>query len=299
MRRPTARITIRAAALLTFILEAITPDTRAGDFERAKALYLDRHYAEAQVIFEKIVETEPVNAAAAYYLGALALRRGNVAEAVRQLETATRLAPDSGLYHRELGDAYGAAAGQAGMFSKLTLAGKAQAAYQRAIKLEPGDIEHRLRLMNYYVQAPLLAGGGIEKAYDVAEAIRVRDPLQGGLAVITLHLAEKRWPQAFAEIDALQPLHSGNPDLSYLLARVSAASGQQLDRGEAALLHYLSLGSPKGPATPAQANQLLGTIREKAGNLTGAIAAYRAALALDANLTGVRQALDRLQDAKP
>ncbi len=277
---------------------ALLSGAEAGEFEKAKALYQKRHYAEAQAILEKIIEADPGNAAAAYHLGALALRRGEVHEAIRQLETATRVAPASALYHQELGDAYGAAAGQAGMFSKLALAKKALSAYQRAIKLEPESVEHRLRLMHYYAQAPRIAAGGIEKAYDVAETIRTRDSLQGGLAIISLHLGEKRWPQAFAEIDTLQPLYSENPDFLYLLARLCAASESQLDRGEAALLHYLSLASPKGPATPAQANSLLGSIREKAGNRTGAIVAYRAALALDPNLTDARQALDRLQTAE-
>lgn len=280
------------------IVGAVPLDADVSNLEKAKTLYQDKHYAEAQAIFEKIIEAEPGNAAAAYHLGALALRRGEVPEAIRQLEAATRLAPTSALYQQELGDAYGAAAGQAAMFSKLALAKKALSAYQRAIKLEPESVEHRLRLMNYYAHAPRIAAGGIEKAYDVAETIRTRDPLQGGLAIISLHLGEKRWPQAFAEIDALQPLHSENPDFLYLLARVCAASGQQLDRGEAALLHYLSLAPPKGPATPAQANSLLGSIREKAGNRTGAITAYRAALALDANHAAARQALDRLQTAE-
>lgn len=277
---------------------AVLSGAEVGDLEKAKALYQERHYAETQAIFEKIIEAEPGNAAAAYHLGALALRRGEVHEAIRQLETATRVVPTSALYQQELGDAYGAATGQAGMFSKLALAKKALSAYQRAIKLEPESVEHRLRLMHYYAQAPRIAAGGIEKAYDVAETIRKRDPLQGGIAIISLHLGEKRWPQAFAEIEALQPLYSENPDFLYLLARLCAASGQQLDRGETALLHYLSLAPAKGPATPAQANSLLGTIHEKAGNRAGAITAYRAALALDANLTAARQALDRLQTAE-
>lgn len=284
-----------ARSLLTILLGTLSLSAPAGDLERAEALYQEKHYAEAQPIFAKILETEPGNASAAYHLGALALRRGEVAEAVKQLEVATRLAPTSGRYQQELGDACGAAAGQASLISKIGLARKALAAYQRAIKLEPEDIEHRLRLMNYFVQAPSISGGGIEKAYDVAEAIRIRDQLQGALAIITLHLGQKRWAQAFAEVDALQPLHSGDRDFNYLLARLTAASGQQLDRGEAALLHYLSLPPSPNPATPAQANFLLGSIREKAGNPAGAIAAYRAAVAFDANLAAARQALDRLQ----
>lgn len=292
------RIPIRGITLLALFLGAVPLVAEVGELEKAKALYQDKHYAEAQAAFEKIIATEPGNPAAAYHLGALALRRGEVPEAIRQLEAATRMDPTSALYQQELGDAYGAAAEKAALISKLGLAKKALSAYQRAIKLEPESIEHRLRLMNYYAQAPRLAAGGIEKAYDVAETIRTRDPLQGGLAIISLHLGEKRWPQAFAEIDALQPLHSENPHFLYLLARVCAASGQQLDRGETALLHYLSLAPSKGPATPAQANSLLGTIREKAGNRTGAITAHRA-LALDGNLTAAHEALGRLQGATP
>jgi len=293
-----ATMPVSGAALILFAMGAATLIGQESDFEKARTLYQDQHYAEAQPIFERITSADPRNATAFYFLGALALRRNELPEAVRRLEMATRLDPASALYQAELGDAYGASALQAGWISSVSLARKSQSAYQRAVKLEPANITHRLRLMNFYVHAPRLAGGGIEKAYDVAEAIRSRDPLQGGLAIITLHLGQKRWPQAFAEIDALQPAHSEKPEFNYLLARLAAASGQQLDRGEAALLFFLSHPAPAGIATKAQAHALLGEIREKIGNRSGALAAYRAAVELDSNFLTARQGIERLQGAR-
>lgn len=269
-----------------------------GDLNSALALYRDKHYGDAQPILERIVARDPGNSRAVFHLGALALRRGDATEAVRLLEQAAQLDPKSARYQNELGDAYGLSAGRASLLSKLGLARKCLAAYSRAVALEPGNIGYRLSVMNYLVQAPRIAGGGIEKAYDVAEQIRIRDPRQGALALITLHIIQQNWAQAFVEADNLQRTNEEDPEIAYAVARLSAASSQQLDRGEKALVSFLSQPSRQDLPTHAQANALLGEIREKAGNRKGAIAAYRAALALDGNFAAARQNLERLERAR-
>ncbi len=251
------------------VLGATMLSAGAGDFERAVELYRDRHYGEAQPIFERIVAEDPQNARAVFHLGALALRRNDLPEAVRRLELATRLDPRSGRYQNELGNAYGMSARHASLLSKLGLAKKCLAAYQRAVELEPDNVGYRLSVMHYHAEAPRVAGGGIEKAYAVAEEVRSLDPRRGGLAVVMLHLGQKRWTQAFAEVDLLEQADPDDPELAYTLARLSAASAQQLDRGEKALLSYLSLPPKRGLPAHAQARALLEEIRKKAGNPAG------------------------------
>lgn len=289
-------LAIRGA--IVFTLGAAMLSAQNDDFEKAVERYRTKNYGDAQPIFEKIVADDPQNARAVFYLGALALRRDDLPEAVKQLELAAHLDPTSGRYQNELGNAYGMSAQHASLLSKLGLAKKCLAAYQRAVALEPDNISYRLSVMNYYVQAPRLAGGGIEKAYAAAEEVRARDPRQGGLAVVMLHIGQKRWPQAFAEMDILQRTHSDDLELAYTLARLSAVSAQQLDRGEKALLSYLSQPPKRGLPNHAQAHALLGEIREKAGDPEGAKSAYRAAVSLDAHFAAARQALERLESTR-
>lgn len=266
-----------------------------GDFETAVAHYRDRRFGEAQPLFEKIAASAPTNAQVVFYLGALALRRGDFAESVKQLERATQLDPSSGHYQNELGDAYGVSAQKGGMLSKLGFAKKCLAAYERAVALEPDNLEYRLSVINYYVQAPGFAGGSMKKAYAIAEELRKRDPLVGGLTIAGLYGSEKKWPQAFDIVDALRKAYPERRELLYQIGRLAAISGHQLERGRDALDEYLKIPPAPGQPTPLQAQLRLGALHEKRGDTGSARAAYRAALEIDENSSTAREALERLK----
>ena len=150
--------------LLALVLLSAAGPVRAVTAVEANELYRAKRYAEARTAFEQVLAAEPGNADAAYHLGDLALLRGAPQEAIEWLEKATALAPKSSEYARELGDAYGLAAEKAGLFSKLGFARKCQAAYERAVALNPEDVEARYSLFTFFRQAPSIAGGGTDKA---------------------------------------------------------------------------------------------------------------------------------------
>ena len=82
----------------------------ANGLAGARALYEANKNLEAQRSFERLLATEPGNADVHYYLGQLAMRREDTDTAVRELEKAVALAPDSARNHGALGDAYGRSA---------------------------------------------------------------------------------------------------------------------------------------------------------------------------------------------
>lgn len=63
--------------------------------------------------------------------------------------------------------------------------------------------------MNFYRHVPRLLGGGLGRAYDEAEEIRRRDPIQGTFALALLFAHEKKNEAAFA---ALEEVMSDNAD---------------------------------------------------------------------------------------
>jgi hypothetical protein len=57
------------------------------------------------------------------------------------------------------------------MFRAMGMAGDIREAFQKAVELDPSNMDAQFGLMGYYLAAPAIAGGGIDKARDQARAI--------------------------------------------------------------------------------------------------------------------------------
>jgi tetratricopeptide (TPR) repeat protein len=188
------------AFIITCSLASAAIDSAA--FTAAVELYNQKKPAEAQRAFEALATANPANADVLFYLGRLALQRNEHEKAVTYLEKAVALSPDDARFQLKLGDAYGVSAQKAGLFSQMGLAKKCKAAYERAVELDPKNLEARLSLMGYYQQAPGIVGGGTDKALVQALEIKKLDPARGRLAVAGVYVADKKFDEAFAEFDA-------------------------------------------------------------------------------------------------
>lgn len=247
---------------------------------QAIALYEARRYSAAREMFTRIAAQRGPDVETDYHLGRLAAWFDDGPAALLHLERAARKVPNEARVHNALGDAHGLAAQTAGLLAKLGCAKRCLAAYARAVELEPENPRWRWSLLGFYLLAPRLAGGGTDKAYAEAEQIRRLDPMAGRVAFATLYLAEKRWAAAFAEFE---PVLEQTPDdflALYHVGRCAAVSGEQLDRGIAALRRCLSLAAPEGDGMPTRASvyHRLGDLLEKKGRHREAQSAYARAL---------------------
>lgn len=275
------------------------PSPADSDLATAIAQFQSRRYAEAETLFKRIATEQPRNAQAQHYLGALALRRGNEREALDRLDQAIAVDPDSAATWNTLGDARGLMAQRANVFAKLGWAQKCVGAYRRAVELAPDSIAYRESLMNFYAQAPALAGGGMDKAFAVAEDIGRLDPLRGWLAQAGLKAAEKKWPDSFALLDRVLGQKPDHPEALFAYGRLAALSGQNLEAGAAALRRYLQQPPADFRASPAVAQARLGNILEKQQKTVEAHLAYAEALRLDPNLKMAREGLSRVAPSNP
>lgn len=282
-------------------LLAGTPGARAADaglaatpLAAARKLFDGGQYAEARAAFEKIAATEPQNAEAAFYLGWTAFRLNQPEESVKLLEKATALDATKSLYFHVLGDAYGVLTQRASVFGKMGWARKCLAAYDTAVALDPGNLDARAARLSYYWHAPAIVGGGMDKARAEAEEIRQRDPVRGAQALADLCVADKKYAEAFAAVDDLMAKNPGNMPAQYQLGRLAAITGQQLDRGAAALKAYLQY-SPQGREPGlAPAHWRLGMIYAQQGDRSAARTEYEAALKLAPDFAVAREALQKL-----
>ncbi len=263
--------------------------------EDALTLYKTKRYPEARAAFEQIVARDPKNAPAHYYLGILAQRRSDDEEAIRQLEQATALDPKNSDYFMDLGAAYGSAAGNAGIFAKMGLAEKCQAALEHSVALNPDNLAARNGLVTYYRSAPSFVGGGMSKAYGEAEEIRKRDPLMGATVVGQLYLADKKYEEAFATFEDVLKTKPDAYIALYSIGRAAAQTGLHLDRGEQALRRCLELSPGKGEPGHAPVQWRLGNLFEKRGDPAAARAAYEAALKIDPTFAQAKDSLAKLK----
>jgi tetratricopeptide (TPR) repeat protein len=298
MRRSHLRslLLVTLLSLVSASPASATPDPTA--LAAARTLYhTSGKSADAQKAFEALAATDPKDPDVNYFLGQLANRRDDPAKALAYFETAVAAEPTAGRHHHGLGDAYGRSAQKAGMLSKFGLAKKCLAAYERAVALEPNIVDFRFSLFEFYRQAPSLAGGGVDKATAQAEAIKKIDANRGRLALATLYVGEKKYPEALAQFDEVLQTSPDDYTALYQVGRLAALTGEYLDRGLTSLRRCLALTPPSLPGTPghAAAHWRIGVIHEAKKDLPAARAAYEAALALEPKFPQALESLKKLK----
>lgn len=267
---------------------------RSPELQAAVDLYNQRKNPEAKAAFEKLTTTDAKNAEAWQHLGLLAQRASDFDTAIKHGEKAVGLEPNNSMFHLRLGDAYGQAVQKASFFSKPGLASKCRTAYEKAVELDPKNIDARFSLMSYYQQAPGIAGGGIDKALVQAQEIKKLDAARGRFAFATLYVSDKKYDQAFAEFEEVLKAKPDDYAALFQTGRLAAISGQRLDHGLEVLRQCLTMTTPEGQPPHAAAHWRIGFILEKKGDKAGARAAYEASLKLDPKFPQAIESLKKL-----
>lgn len=294
-------ISLRLATLLTPVLGICASATIAfagvapRRLDAAEALFRAGKAAEAEAAYAAIAKEDPQNPEVAIRLSRLALQRGEPEKAVRLMEEAVEWAPNHSECHRALGDAYGRFAQTASVFRRFGLAKKCLAAYQRAVELDPQNVEARMCLFDYYRLAPGFIGGSKDKAAAQAAEIKKLDPARGGHALATLHASERNYERAFAEINEVLKTTPDDYRANYELGHLAVTTRQQLDRGLASLRRCLALAPPANQPGHAAVHWRIGHLLEQKADIAAARSAYAASLELDPNFKPAAESLRKLK----
>lgn len=159
----------------------------AADLKRAEELYQHTEYADS-------LEALPTKGAADAQTYALAGRDyymlGNYKKAIEAFQKAMALEPDNSEFALWMGRTYGRRAETASPLMAPGNASKARQYFEKAVELDPYNNEALNDLFDYYLEAPGVLGGGVDKAEAVAKRIGEVSPAEYHFA--EAQLADKK-----------------------------------------------------------------------------------------------------------
>lgn len=164
------------------------------------------------------------NAASLQTLGTNYFMSGDFKKATETLAKAADLEPDNAMIQTLLGRAWGRRAETSFALSAPGYATKARDAFQRALQLSPGNPEALDDLFNFYMAAPGLVGGGIEKAANLLPQFRKYD--LAGFYLAQARLYQKKGQMAEAEASLRQAVQVAPQNIDPLLALAQFLSRQ-------------------------------------------------------------------------
>ncbi|HEX4954604.1 MAG TPA: tetratricopeptide repeat protein [Thermoanaerobaculia bacterium] len=315
---------------MAFLL--IAPSAGAADSSElalGEKVFEEGRFADAASIFKQAIRKDPNNAAAYCFLGRAQVELSQFDEAVASLEKAVQLDPSSSDIHHRLAEAYGGKLKKAGLLSQAGLARKTREELEKAIELDPKNVDAREDLVEFYLEAPALVGGSVEKAMQEAQAIGAIRPEEGyrqrakilehqkklgeaeavyreGVAKYpdyarlhfnlgSLLVSQKKWDDALAIYEAVGAKEEFRWAAYYQYGRTAAISGRGMPRARELLTTFVDT-KPSGRNVPplAWAYYRLGQIEAALGNQVAARTALETSVKLDPKLEEARKALKAL-----
>jgi tetratricopeptide (TPR) repeat protein len=286
------------------------------------------HADEAIRQLHRQVNSDPKNADAYSLLCRVYFQLGDWDNAIANGERAVQLNSEVSAYHLWLGRAYGRKAETVNLAYAFVLARRVVKEFERANQLDPGDWSARRDLADFYVQAPVVVGGGESKAQRLAHDTQGRDAVGASIirAMIALRKkdtaeAERQYQAAIREssgaagpwLNLARLYRDGNrwdkfdDAVRHALSSTKQTSEDLFDTGELlggvgrmlpqaaeALRLYLKGGTADEHDDAFRAHYLLGRVLEQLGDRQGAIGEYRFSLTLASGFRPAQDALRRL-----
>lgn len=318
---------MRFRPLLLCLLLITGVPAAAATVAEADALLKARD-ARAAPAIAALLKANPKSADAQILQVRLLLQQGKGDDAVDAASEAVDLAPANAQAHYWLGNAYGYQITRVGTLSQGFMAPKLRDAFERAIALDPELHDARTSLMEFYLQAPAIVGGSVDKARAQAAELAKRDPPRGHYARARLAMHDKQpdvaakayvaawearpesvtyrmaaglvlqetkqWDRAFGLYESWTAEDSKAAAAWYQLGRTAALSGQRLAVGADALRRYIALPLQPGQPEMHHAWYRLGQVQAQSGDKAGARTSFGHALKGDPGNADFKAALAAL-----
>jgi tetratricopeptide (TPR) repeat protein len=180
---------------------------------KAEKLFRLGNYAEARVIFEKMLTENPGNLTAIEYLGDIRGVGREWEAAMDYYEKLRNLRPRNAEYQYKYGGALAMFAKECNKFRALGMIPDIRKSFEKAIALDPLHINARWALIELYLQLPGIIGGSESKATRYADELLTISPVDGLLA--KGRIAEYFERFATAERYYKKAVHAGGSKTTY------------------------------------------------------------------------------------
>jgi tetratricopeptide (TPR) repeat protein len=313
---------IRLLCLLSALL-ALSLPLRA-DRAQADSLLQQGRVDEATAVLHGIVSSQPDNAKARQLLCRAYYAQDMADEAIRECELAAAADPNDSDTQMWLGRAYGLKASRANALTAFSLAKKVRSAFERAVQLNPANVYAMSDLGEYYVDAPAIVGGGLDKAQRLAQQLQPYSTARYHRRLAEIANKKKdtataeaeyraaaaagKTPEAFIDLGqfyqergqadkALSAVQAGldadrgKDSVLVDAASILTAANRSPELAERLLREYLSSPSKSDGAPAFKVHVQLGDLLLKRGDYAGAHREYAAALALASNYVPARKAM--------
>jgi tetratricopeptide (TPR) repeat protein len=319
--------TMKILIAILFLALLPIPIQAKENLDAAIQLYEKGEFRHAADALQQFAKSSPKDAETRYWLAKSFMKTREWASAVRELEKAVELQPANPRYHLWLGRACGERASRAFFTSAFSLARRVLKEFEIARDLSPKDPGIRFDLLEFYLQAPGILGGGKDKALSEAQSIAQINPIKGFTARANVFRKDKQWDKAKYELTRATAEYPQNADaykdladflldrqdyegaLSYgekalalgsqskraqfIVAVAKTRRGKDLDQATATL-RELAAG-PLKDEDPSfeETNYWLGENYLARGDKDKALDAFKSALAFNPEFTRAKNALSK------
>ncbi len=188
----------RCLLLITvfFILSFSAVLQGQSNFQRGEVLFKQGKLAQAKPNFEAHLKQNSNDKQTLEYLGDIAGYSKEWDKAIFYYEALVKEEPSNANYHYKYGGALGMKALLVNKLIAVSYIDDIKREFELAAQLDPQHIETRWALVEFYIQLPVILGGGEKKAIVYAKELERISPVDGYLA--QGHIAEhsKRYKEA-------------------------------------------------------------------------------------------------------
>ena len=135
-----------------------------SNFEKAEKLFKEEKYSQAEAVFESVLKSNPSDLKTIEYLGDIAGHNKFWDKAIGYYKKLKQLKPSEADYHFKYGGVLGMKAKDSNKFKALGMIDEVKSSFEKAISLNPKNIESRWALIELYIQLPGIVGGSESKA---------------------------------------------------------------------------------------------------------------------------------------
>lgn len=276
-----------------FLFASATSFFAQSNLEKAKELAKEKEFDKSKNILEKIINENDKNDEAYFVLGRVFMAQKEFDDASDAFEEAVELEGNNSDYHFWLGRAYGADAMESSFITKAILAPKIKNQFKFAVELDSNNVKARVALAQYYLQAPGIMGGDVDKAIEHGKILLSVDEPNGRILLANAYQQKDQDSLAEEQYDILLEKYGNDKKYSgiYNAYGYMLLSKNKYNKAIKAFKKQVKL-------SPNRANSYdsFGDAYRKAGKLKLALEQYKKALEIDPDFEASKKNLEEVKE---